>query len=201
MNMRTVKLLIIPLFMTLLYGCSGGATVPDKNYYRLPDPVPARADKMLPASISVERFTSDGIHGERAVLYSDDSDAVRINKYHYSFWTNTPPLMMQDHLISYLRAAGAAKTVLPEESVQASDYRIFGYVRRFEQLLKDGESSVVVSVELRVATKDRRWILVKDYTETVGAGNDSIELAAKAFHKALNTIYSSFLKDLTHAAS
>jgi ABC-type uncharacterized transport system auxiliary subunit len=180
-----------------LAGCAA-TPVPEKYFYRLPEAHPEKLKTPLArTAISIERLASSAQHNERAILFSEDAAGTRLQQHHYDFWVETPPLLVQDFLITWLRSAGAAPQVLPDDLAGSAELRVLGFVRRFE-ILRGAAPAVAVSVELRAQRRDGKGLLlVRDYSDTEPLSGGALAAAPGAFSAALGRIAARFSSDLT----
>lgn len=194
---------IIPLLaLALTAGCVGGRTVvPEDVYYRLPGPgsVTAMAQPLVEERLGVDRIEADGLHQERALLYVDAERPYELRRYHYHYWIDAPGRVVQDHLIAYLRAAGAAGAVSRHEPDTAVGAVVTGRLLRFERVL-DGGARVAVTLELTYrAPASGPVILRREYTARRSARNETMAATVEAFGEALQAVYDKFLAELSAA--
>lgn len=176
------------------------APVPEEHYYRLELPAPKPAATPLKGVVVVDALEAAAIYSRRAIVYSEDPQHLTLQEYHYHFWTDPPPRLLQRTLVSYLRGAHPAATVADEAGRALWDYRVSGRVLRFERLRAGLGWQTAVEVELRVdAAGARRPLLVKSYVRAANAGGDNMEQTVRAFATAVAAIYAEFLKDLQSA--
>jgi ABC-type uncharacterized transport system auxiliary subunit len=103
--------------------------------------------------------------------------------------------MLQEHLISALRHAGVAETVVNYDPALRSAYTLSGKIRHFEQIERGKNSEVLVGLELRLDNKDGKPVLLKDYRVTQVASSNAPHDLVGAFGMALNRIYAEFVTD------
>lgn len=191
-----MKRLPLVLLLVLLGACARQPPVPADHFYRLPDPkVQALTEPLVQGVILVNPFQTDGLHNERSMLYTEDTHAITLNRYHYSYWLDTPTRLLQNYLVSYLRAAKAAATVVTDPGVRSA-LSISGRIMRLEQQLHGKSSRALISLELRVdGPNPARPLLLKDYRADVTATDDSMESLVLAFQQGLDRIFAQFLSD------
>ncbi len=111
-----MKRLLIPfLTVPLLVGCLGSVPpVPRDHYYRLLVPGPAKSSTKIvfPGVIAVDILQADGLLRERPLLFSESGSSHEVQQHNYHYWTDTPPRMLQDQIIGYLRRSGIARAVV-----------------------------------------------------------------------------------------
>lgn len=187
-----------------LAGCLGGGPVPQDRFYLLPrvapeHPLPA---PLVAGTLGVDRLRADGLREERAMLYIDPAHPLQVRRYHYHHWAAVPGELIQQNLIDYLRAAGAASRVVrdaPQLSVKA---RVTGRVLRLERIVGDDGVRVDVTLELYLSPSSANWSTVQgpgaggDYHASVAAGDRSMHATVEAYGRALDKIYGQFLQDI-----
>ena len=191
-----MKRILLPLLAVLMSACARQPPVPADHFYRLPEPkVQALAEPLTKGVIVVNPFQTDGLHNERAMVYTKDAHAITLSRYHYSYWLDAPPRLVQAYLVEYLRAAKAARLVVSDPGVESA-INISGRIVRFDQQLHGKSSRALIELELRVnGSKPGPPLLLKDYRADVPASDGSMEALVLAFHKGLNQIFERFLAD------
>lgn len=196
--------LFIPLLMIpLLAGCLGSAPpVPRDHYYRLlvSGPTESSLSSKLGGVMRVEIFQADGLLRERPLLYSESGSPHEVQQHDYHYWTDAPPRMLQDQLVSYLRRSHIARSVVtPDMRVRAS-YQISGKVKRLERLLGGGPPRVFVEMELAlVRLSDNALMLVDNFAEQESEDGDDVGSAIIALNKATGRVFDRFLAQALRA--
>ncbi|NIP73550.1 MAG: ABC transporter [Gammaproteobacteria bacterium] len=184
----------------LLAACVGvQPPVPEDRFYRLPDTDGSEhlQEPLLDGTVAVARPTAGGLHHERAVLYIDSERPLEIRRHNYYFWGDSPPRLIQAHLLSYLRAVGVGERVMPFDPAVRADHVISGRLLRFERLLGPQGPAVVVSLELQLGAGGKSARGPADtYTITRPVTDDSVSAAAQGFGAALEEIYGRFVAKL-----
>lgn len=189
---RSLTLLMAGL---LVSACSVQPPVPEDHYYRLPAVSLKATSAFLANELAVKRFITDGLHSERALLYSDSDQPLSLKQYHYHHWNDAPPRMLQENIISSLRLAGVSKQVVNYDPARRSEYTLHGKIRRFEQFNRGSSSSIVIDIELRLDNKSGDPVLIKDYRKELSAHSSAPHDLVIAFGDALSTIYADFIAD------
>jgi ABC-type uncharacterized transport system auxiliary subunit len=179
-----------------LVACSAQPPVPEDNFYHLPRVKLQSNQQAMSGELAVKRLVTDGLHSERAMLYSESGQDLQLKQYHYHHWTDSPPRMLQEHLISALRSASVASTVVNYDPAQRNAYTLSGKIRHFEQVGRGKNSEVLVGLELRLDDKNGKPVLLKDYHYTQAANSSAPHDLVIAFGAALNKIYVEFISDL-----
>jgi ABC-type uncharacterized transport system auxiliary subunit len=192
-------LLVLPLFVALASCFGAPPPVPKEQYFRLIADQPAeQASKQIEGGIEIVPFSGEGVMSERPLLFTADGGR-KLEQRNYAYWTDAPPQMLRDQLVSYLRQAGVADRVAPSELRLDSAYVVRGTIRRLEQLVGSG-SGAVISLELAVMENSSdRLVLSKVYTAEKPTSGDSIDAAVAALNDGLDEIFASFANDLAAA--
>lgn len=177
-----------------LSACSAQPPVPEDHFYRLPA-INLATTSVIADELAVKRFLADGLHSERAILYSNDKAPLQLKQYHYHHWTDTPPRMLQENVISALRGAGIAQNVMNYDAAVRSQFTLRGKIRKFEQFKKGNDSVVLIDVELRVDDRSGKALLIKDYAIEQAASSSTPHDLVSAFGKGIETILNNFVRD------
>ena len=198
--MRQLRpLLLLPLLLALS-GCFGSAPpVPKEQYFRLiADQPTEQASKKITGGIEVVPFAGEGVMSERPLLFTADGGR-KLEQRNYAYWTDAPPQMLRDQLVTYLKQAGVADSVAPSELRLESAYVIRGTIRRLEQLV-GSNAGAVISLELAVMENSSdRLVLIKVYTAEKPTSGDGIDGAVGALNDGLDEIFAAFAGDLAAA--
>ena len=191
--MRSLGILIS---LIIIASCSNAPPVPTDKFYRLGTP---QNVGQLPATehiIYVGPILTEGLYNERALLHTGESGNTELQQYHYHFWITSPPRLMQDYLVSYLRAASSS-TMINTEPGAGEKISIFGRLKAFEKIDSEEQSAVNVRLELRVQDTDKAApILLKEYSAIEKIGGNEVPDAVAGFDRAAAKIYSDFVTDL-----
>lgn len=180
-----------------LAGCSQ-PPVPQDRFYRLQVPPPAAAlpAPKLPGVLEVPRFAADGLLAARPIVFSEANAPAEVGAYYYHFWQEPPGVMLRDQLVSYLRAAGVAKTVVTPELRMEPDFTLSAKIKRLEQV-RGPKPLGVVALEVAVrGRKDDRLLLLKTYTVDKPATDDGVPATVTALTAALASVFQSVVSDL-----
>lgn len=190
--------LVAACALVFLSACAGGPPAPQDTYYRL-NLTPA--DKVfmgdaLDGSLEVQLFSADGLLGSRAIAYAQKDDAL--GAYNYHMWVQSPPRMLQEALVDYLRSSkSATRVVLPQHRIRP-DYVLQGRIMRFEQL-KDSDTGPGAAVEIELSVKnveDNKLILLETYHEELRTSNDKVMSGVNALREAVLKVFEKFTTDL-----
>ncbi|HEV8389198.1 MAG TPA: ABC-type transport auxiliary lipoprotein family protein [Dongiaceae bacterium] len=198
--MRTLKALALLPVLAMLAGCFGSApAVPKEQYFRLVAAAPADpSGKRISGGIEIVPFAGEGVMTERPLLFTADGGR-KLEQRNYAYWTDAPPQMLRDQLVSYLRQAGIADSVAPSELRLDAAYTVQGTIRRLEQLV-GSSSGAVISLEIAVIEKSNdRLVLSKVYTAEKPTSGDNIDSAVAALNDGLDEVFAAFAGDLAAA--
>jgi ABC-type uncharacterized transport system auxiliary subunit len=116
---RTRDTALLLLVAGILFGC--GAPRPVKYYALDTEPAPVNpSGAQFPITILVARVASSHLYRDDRLVY--ESDAVQLGTYEYQRWAATPVDMLQDVMISSLRATGQYRSVSAIGSNVRGDY-------------------------------------------------------------------------------
>lgn len=176
----------------LLSACAGGARVPEDNFYRLDIAAPASrlAAPALAGVLSVQAGAAAPVYRDRAFLYSEARTPGRLQRYHYHYWTDAPPRLLQRALADYLRAAGVATSVvMPEDGIDAR-YRLRLDIERFEHVRGQHGGTVAVVARLNLSERGSGTLLLQERigTEAAVQGGEHTDLA-EAYRRASQELF------------
>lgn len=195
-----IKTLSTSLLMVgFLSACGTPAAVPEDAFYRI-SPIPDGVGKqVIDGIVEVGRFAASGSLGNRPLLMSDrGSNAV--SEYHYHFWIESPPMLLQSALVSALRASKVAKTVVTPEMRSTPAYTVTGRVLRLETIRGQNPAGLV-TVELSLRQEsDGTLLVLEEYTAEVSATKDNVAAGAQALEKAVSQVFASFVTDIRRAS-
>jgi ABC-type uncharacterized transport system auxiliary subunit len=168
--------------------------VPATRFYRLLAPVPESAavrEPRLPGILVVERFAADDLLAERPILYSNGT-GLELHQHRYHHWVEPPTDMLQQRLVSYLQAAGAASMVTTPEARVRPDFILRGRLSRFERIVDaEGRTSVRVCIETRVSltrVADRQLLWSDRHRVELPASDTAITASVAAFDQGLDEL-------------
>jgi len=193
----TYFLTVLILGGGLLAGC-GQAKVPQDHYYRMDLAAPARMEQpLLSGTLAIKRFAADGMLQARGIVYSQPARPLEVESYHYHHWTDIPPVMLQELLVGYLRAANVAPSIVAGGVDVEPDYILKGRIKRLERVI-GSSSEGIFELELSlIQANSRRVVLHRSYRQQVRADNQTVAGTVAALNQALAKVYAEFLSDLT----
>jgi ABC-type uncharacterized transport system auxiliary subunit len=176
--------------------------VPSDTFYRLVCPSPTRVlnGPLSPDGIAVAKFESSGVHKERALVYTDPG-GVSLKQHRYHFWVDSPPELLQECLVRYLRKAGASGTVVAGYR-PSTGLLVGGRLRRFERAVAVDEVVGGVSLELSVKLRGAEHpLLIREYRKDAKSAGAGIEQSVDALALAVGDVYAEFLDDLARSVT
>jgi cholesterol transport system auxiliary component len=195
---RTVPLLFAAMAV-ILAACGTPPAAPEDHYYRLQLAAPKSplAAEALRGTLEIKPFIGDGLAAGRPIVYSHAGKPQELREYHYHFWTQPPTIMLQDQLVTYLRAAKVAGMVVTPEMRVEPEYILVGKIKRLERIVGT-PSKAALELELGLRqTKSGAIVLLKTYGLEVAAQGNSVADAVAALNRALSEIYAKFTADVS----
>lgn len=194
-----IRLLLL-ISSVLLTGCSTAPPIPTNSYYRLDIAAPETrlVAPLLEGTLSVQVGAAIPLYRDRALLHSESGAVTTLQRYHYHYWVDTPPHLLQVEMADYLRGAGVADVVvMPEDSVDAA-YRIRLDIDRFEHLRGPGGGTVRVGLRVLLTERSSGKLLLQDHLEAEAqvSGNDFAQLAM-AYQQAVTKVCESLVSILS----
>lgn len=199
--MARLRALASLALVAALLACASGPA-PRDHFYRLQVPPPARAaaTPTLPGTLEIDRPRADDVLRERAILRSDGVAASEVIPYVYHLWVDSPTLMVQRELASWLRAAGVANEVVLPEAGTSGRWLVNGRLERFDHVVT--EDKVHVALELRLKDmREGKLVFQRHYTADAPTGGGGVSAAAPAFGTALGAIFERFAADVAATRS
>ncbi len=194
---------LVALGMTALLLLPGACTtpIPADSFYRLQVSAPLTLPRpALPGTVEVRRFGTAGLTGDRALLYSYRDKPDQVLRYGYRFWTEPPPVLLQDQLVAVLRRALAAPLVVTPGLRVSPDFVIDGRLRRFEQLAGTSPA-VIVEMEIGVLrVHDNQLLMLKDFRVEMPSASEQAADAVAAYQAALRELFAQFIEDLSRVS-
>ncbi|MCP5145610.1 MAG: membrane integrity-associated transporter subunit PqiC [Gammaproteobacteria bacterium] len=187
---------LLPMFTVavLVAGCASGP-VPTDTFYHLPVATPSSGNQLTADTIFVRQFSGEALYLDRAVLYSDGVDFM-MKRHRYHFWSDSPPELMHDAMVDFLRDAGAAGRVTDEPTPDAA-FVVSGRLLAFERLA--GSDPIRVRVELELKLDRPRSpaapLVERRYHEEITAASGVMPDSVSAFADATRRIFDRFLAD------
>ncbi len=196
MMKRLIPVLALALVLT---ACGSAERVPEDQFYRLSAAPPSKpaAKPLFPGTIEVDRFVADGLTAGRPIVYSEAGKPYQVKEYHYHFWTQPPTVMLRDELVTYLRRAKVASTVVTPEMRVRADFVLTGKIRRLEKIVGTPPKAVLeLELGLRKASGGK-LIFLDTYRMESPSDGSGVDAAVYSLNKSLSAIYGKFVADLS----
>ncbi len=196
---KIISAMVATASILVLSACSTAPTVPQDNFYRIsPKPASVQQSSILKdATVEIARFVADGSVSNRPILYSSDANPNSVSEYNYHFWIESPPTLIKDALVSYMRAAGVANRIVTPEMRVSSEYSVLGRIKRLE-IYTGRKYTGVASFEIGLRRNlDGELIVLNEYKSMVEAKNNSVGSVITAVEKATEEVFSRFVADIS----
>jgi len=185
------------LSLSMLSACGSAPPVPEDSFYRLSPRAEAPADDkpLLDGIVEVDRFAASGSIANRPLLFSEPGSSA-VSEYHYHFWIEAPPILLQNALVSYLRSSNLSKRVVTPEMRVNPDYTVHGRVMRLETVLSEPPVGIV-ELELSLRREsDGELLVLGEYRAEVPSGPEGVRTDVSAIDKAVNQAFHAFVVDV-----
>ncbi|MBK9161053.1 MAG: membrane integrity-associated transporter subunit PqiC [Nitrosomonadales bacterium] len=182
-----------------LAGCQSAPPVPTDRYYRL-EAVrgnAAPATPVLDETLYIAPLRADGPYAERAMLYAAEDQPRALQQYHYQHWSESPAILLQQHMRASLEAMVVAPHVTDIPSGSGIGFLLNARILRLEKIGTGSTARAVVS--LRLALQKRKSsapLLERSYSAEIMTGGDSQHAYVMACEAGLRNIYAEFLGDI-----
>jgi ABC-type uncharacterized transport system auxiliary subunit len=173
--------------------------LPSDTFYRLnidfDSVVIPAGQRWTDKTIRVAKFRASGVHRERAIAYSEHGGLL-VKQHRYQLWIDSPERMLQNELVSYLRAIGAAPGVTGSESADAG-FEIQGRIRRMDQVIEGDtlNATVVLAFELLERGGAQTLIFGREYRESRTVSSDDMRATISAISDSVTAIFERFVGD------
>jgi ABC-type uncharacterized transport system auxiliary subunit len=166
------RIQLTSLVMLSILAASCGAPRPVKYYIIDTNPPPSTsASNQFPVTLLVGRFVASHLYRDDRLVYG--SGPVELGTYEYDRWAEPPADMIQEALISNLRASGQYRSVSRVTSSVRGDYIIHGHLISFYGVDKP-ELVARFSLQLELynpATRTTVWTQAYAHDEPVNEKN------------------------------
>lgn len=187
-------------FVVLLTACASSVPVPEDQFYQLEMNRPEHTlpSPLLTGGMEIDYTAADPLRSGRAVLYSDNSEPLRLQRYHYAFWIDQPPRLVHRELVNYLREGGAIDEVVEPGQRRASAYRLSTRLLKFEQYRSGGRVEVEVKMQASLQALSAGPVLwTHTYVQRQPANGTGMHATAAAMQAALTGVFRALQNDLT----
>lgn len=190
------------LLVSILTGCAGSSgPIPDDHFYRLTGkPLLSNSNSiLLNGSLEIARFNAKSLYNERAILYANEGQPLKLKQYHYHYWTDSPAQMVQDSFATIFAKAGLADNVSVSSPRIEYEYSVSGNVLRFERITGGGSDKALISLSLALTKRGNgKPLILKTYTQEVSSESGSLYSSIEAFNAAITSISDEFIKDVAN---
>jgi ABC-type uncharacterized transport system auxiliary subunit len=130
--MRRAKYaVLVAVLAVALSGC--GATRPTQYYVLdVPAPPAAQSPTPYPVSLLVARPIASHLYRDDRIVYG--AGPVELGTYEFHRWAQSPADMMQDLLVSYLRASKQYRSVLRPGSNARGEFIVRSYLKSLAEI-------------------------------------------------------------------
>ncbi len=194
---KSASVLASALASAFVFAACASGPAPVDHFYRIEVGKPSiTSGSPLPGTIHVNPLRTDGLIGQRHLLYRQSEGTAEIAQHSYHLWADPPAIAIQTALIGFLRDAGAAAIVMEANARSRPNYTISGRIHQLERVLGD-EPAVVVKLDLTVTSADGDLLVHESYSERRAAAD--VAESALAIGDAVHGIFERFLVDLNPA--
>jgi ABC-type uncharacterized transport system auxiliary subunit len=132
---RIQQAALVVLLAGVAAGC--GASRPVKYYVLDIGPAPATSPSaQVPVTLLVSHITASHLYRDDRLVYG--SGTVELGTYEYERWAEPPAELMQDMVISSLRASGNYRSVSRISSNLRGDYIVRGHLYALDEVESQG---------------------------------------------------------------
>lgn len=182
----------------LLSACAAPPPAPEDQFYRLDITAANPGALALNGVVEVDRFVASGGLANRPLLFSQ-SGSNAVSEYHYHFWMEPPPILLQSALVSYLRSDNVATRVVTPEMRATPDYSIMGRIMRLE-VVRGAKTVGAVTFELTLRREsDDKLLVLGEYRAEVPAGTNGMQTDVAAIEHAASQAFAQFVADIRAA--
>ncbi len=186
------------LVLVLLAACSAGVPAPEDRFYEISPASPSTLERpVLTGGLSIARVEADPLRNGRAILYRHADRPLELGRYHYEFWADQPPRMIQQALLENLRQSGVADRVEMEGRRPQFHYELAVRVLHFESLIESDRALANVELEASLrSTRDGKPLWTKLYRQRVASHSGDMHALADATQQALELIFEELIGDM-----
>lgn len=199
-RLRVLVLLGAASMAVVLGGCGSMAPLPSDTFYRIQIDSPPRAGAitrpLTDQRIRVAKFHASGVHRERPIAFTEQGGIV-VKQHRYHLWIDSPERMLQDELISYLRAIRASPKITAAD-LSGEGIEIRTWIRQMDRAVNGEASSAVVVLAFEVMSVGARDTLIfdREYQESRAVSGNDLNAVATAISAACAAVFERFVADL-----
>lgn len=198
-NHRLISIFFCVTYTVLLTACFGGSTsVPDDNYYRLPEiPGKKMIDPVLTGSLSIKKVITHGIYNERTLVYTDKNTNIKLNRYYYHHWEKSPSMLIQDNLTQYLKSTGIAENVFSQTQNTSANYLLETELISMHRDMTSNPYLAVITINIKLYDKLKNSLVINQrYHSEISVNSNDLIDTVKAYGVGFKNIYDEFISDV-----
>ena len=177
---RATYAVLVAVLAEALSGC--GATRATKYYVLdVPAPPAAQSTTPYPVSLLVARPITSHLYRDDRIVFG--AGPVELGTYEFERWAQSPADMMQDLLVSYLRASKQYRSVLRPGSNAKGDFIVRSYLKSLYEVDKP---DFVARFDIHIDVYDPkagRTVWSGNYSHDEPVGNKSVSAVVEALDK------------------
>lgn len=200
---RLIALVTVLVFISLSGCFSTGKAPYYLEQYILDYAIPKiELGKVIDTSVKIERFSVAQIYNNTRMSFKPNP--FKIDAYNYSRWRVNPGDLVGDCLLRDIRGSNIIAVVMSHRDTEDTRFLVEGGVEEFLEVLEEGRSFAVLSLNLAVLDNEeteitKKIILQKRYRTKELLKDHSPESLAKGMSASLARVSELFLKDLYSA--
>ncbi len=125
-----------------------------------------------------------------------ESDQIVVKQHRYHLWLDSPERLLQDELVSYLRAARVAPAISAHE-LDDVGLEIKVQIRQMDHVITADGTSVVVALAFDLVRREpeKSLVLGAEYRESRTISGNEMGSVASAISDAVGVIFERFVTD------
>ena len=171
---------LVAVLAGAISGCGG--TRPTKYYVLdVPPPPTTQSSTQLPVSLLVARPVASHLYRDDRIVYG--AGPVELGTYEFERWAQSPADMMQDLLVSYLRASKEYRSVLRPGSNAKGDFIVRSYLKSLYEVDKP---DFVARFDIHIDVYDPkagRTVWTGNYSHDEPVGSKTVSAVVEALDK------------------
>lgn len=177
---RANSAVLVAVLVGVLSGCGG--TRPTKYYVLdVPAPPTTQSSTAYPVSLLISRPVTSHLYRDDRIVFG--AGPVELGTYEFERWSQSPADMMQDLLVSYLRASKQYRSVLRPGSNARGDYIVRSYLRSLAEIDKpDFVARFAIHIDL-YDPKQGATVWSGDYSHDEPVGSKTVSAVVEALDK------------------
>jgi len=178
-----------------MIGCSA-TPPPQDQFYRLePEPVTVPAKQISTGTILVTQLNARGFSGGARIVFRDNVDRLRVQRYRNRLWSDPPAAMIQDAIVQALRAEHIAEYVITPAERANANWIVSGTLFRIEHLRDVNQVNIEFELGL-INAQNRKTVFQHGYSQAESAEDTSMASVVAAFNLVLAQLIATAVKDI-----